>query len=312
MEISEIVLGQKEYPPLLSQIQDAPGRIFVRGRLPDFTKPWIAVVGTRKAGESGLLLAKKLAKSLAEKGFVVVSGLAMGVDTAAHGGALLGGGETVAVLGCGVDKIYPAQNENLAREIFSGRGAIISEYPAGTPALPHRFLERNRIVAGLTLATIVIEAPKQSGAIVTARLAAEYGREVFVFPGTAGHPQYRGSHALIRDGARLVDSLGDILEDLNFASEGLFSAHHNNEFVSRGHGSEVALSGPRQEIGLRTEEEQKIFSCICSAKKPILVDKIAEITTLPFQVVHSVLAELTLKDIIEETSMGYSAKDANK
>jgi len=220
MDIAEIKIKDKNYPPLLREIHEPPRKIFVRGKLPDFEKTFVAIVGTRKATEEGRALAKKTAKALAEKGMVIVSGLAMGVDAAAHEGALLGGGKTVAVLGNGIDMVYPAQNENLANKILKHGGAIISEYEPGTPAMPHQFLERNRIVAGLCQATIVIEAPAKSGAIVTARIAAEEGREVFVFPGPAGHPQHAGSHALIRDGARLVNSVEDILEDLSS-----FSAH---------------------------------------------------------------------------------------
>lgn len=222
MKIETIRLGDKSYPRLLKEISNPPKELFVRGstvlttggELPATEKIHVAIVGTRKATSEGRILAKKIARQCAEKNWVVVSGLAMGIDTAAHEGALAGGGETIAVLGCGVDTIYPAQNENLANKILDGHGGIISEYTHGTPALPHQFLERNRIVAGLSIATIVIEAPAKSGAIVTARLAAEYGREVFVFPGMANHPQYHGSHALIRDGARLVNSFEDILEDL--------------------------------------------------------------------------------------------------
>lgn len=216
MQIAEINIKDKNYPPLLREISNPPEKIFVRGEFPNFNLPWIAIVGTRKATRDGIELARKVAKALAERGFIIVSGLAMGIDTAAHNGALVGGGPTVAVLGNGIDTIYPAQNENLANKILLNNGAIISEYETDTPAYKNQFLERNRIVAGLCIATIVVEAPQKSGALVTARLAAEAGREVFVFPGLAGHPQYAGSHALIRDGARLVNSIDNILEDLGY------------------------------------------------------------------------------------------------
>src|SRR3989344_4285733 len=212
-EIRKIKISDTEYPPLLKEILNPPKELFVRGILPNIDKTCIAIVGTRKATSEGRALAKKIGKLCAENGIVVVSGLAMGVDTAAHEGALEGNGETIAVLGCGIDKIYPAHNENLGRKIET-HGALISEYPIGASTFRYKFLERNRIVAGLSIASIVIEAPAKSGALVTARLSAESGREVFVFPGTALHPQYRGSHALIRDGARLVNSFEDILEDL--------------------------------------------------------------------------------------------------
>ncbi len=172
-------------------------------------------MGTRKATSQGRFIAKEIAKKLSEMGMVIVSGLAMGIDTAAHEGALAGAGRTIAVLACGLDNIYPRQNENLAKKIIGTGGAVISEYPVGTEAFKNQFLERNRIVSGLCIATIVVEAPRESGALVTARLAAEQGREVFVFPGPTNHPNYHGSHKLIRDGARLVSSIDDILEDLN-------------------------------------------------------------------------------------------------
>ncbi len=217
MQAKAISITASNYPVLLKEIASPPEKIFIKGALPDVSAPCIAIVGTRKATEEGKMLAKKTAKELAEKGFVIVSGLAMGIDTAAHEGAIKGGGKTFAVLGTGINKIYPAQNENLANRIILTGGAIISEYETNAPGFKWQFLERNRIVAGLCVATIVIEASSKSGSLVTARLAAESGREVFVFPGAAGHSNFKGSHALIRDGARLVNSTEDILEDLGYS-----------------------------------------------------------------------------------------------
>ena len=292
LEIVEIKKGEDSYPPLLMETTNPPGQIFVRGKLPEYHKPHIAIVGTRKATEDGTTMARKLAKNLAERGVVIVSGLAMGIDTAAHRGALDAKGETIAVLGNGADKIYPAQNENLAREIFNGHGAIISEYAPGTPGLPHQFLERNRIVAGLCVATIVIQAPEKSGAIVTARLAAEYGREVFVFPGTAGDPQYTGSHKLIRDGARLVHSLDDILEDLSLDVE-------RTEQKELFHTPMPQLSG----------DEQNIFNIISEDEETASIDKIIEKSKLPPQAVNKIVTELLIKGIIEEDGFGYKIKN---
>ncbi|MEK7481868.1 MAG: DNA-processing protein DprA, partial [Patescibacteria group bacterium] len=171
------------YPALLREIPNAPEKIYILGKLPPEESLKIAIVGTRKATDQGRIIAKKLAEKLTNLGIVIVSGLAMGIDTAAHEGAVVANGKTIAVLANGLDKIYPAQNENLAKKILELNGAIISEYEPGKPALEHQFLERNRIVSGLSVATIVIEAPERSGSLVTARLAAEQGREVFVFPG---------------------------------------------------------------------------------------------------------------------------------
>jgi len=219
--IDEIHIDSPGYPRLLREIAAPPQILYHRGFLPGPSLSLFAIVGTRKATRDGTSLARRIARELAERGFGSVSGLAFGIDAAAHEGTLEGGGKTFAVLANGLDAIYPTYHERLALDILHQGGGLLSEYPMGTPALPHHFLERNRIVAGLALATIVIEAPVRSGALVTARLAAEHGREVFVFPGPAGHLHYTGSHHLIRTGARLVSSLADIFEDL----QGEFSFH---------------------------------------------------------------------------------------
>jgi len=214
------IISQKnpEYPSLLKEIQNPPEKLYVLGNLPSeplANRPKIAIVGTRKATAQGRLLAKEIARKLTELGVIIVSGLAMGIDTSAHEGAVKAGGQTIAVLANGLDTIYPRQNENLAKKILELDGAIISEYPTNTPSFPNQFLERNRIISGLSIATIIIEAPERSGSLATANWAVEQGREVFVFPGPIDHPNYRGSHKLIRDGARLIGSIEDLLEDLD-------------------------------------------------------------------------------------------------
>ncbi|MBI2035847.1 MAG: DNA-protecting protein DprA [Candidatus Liptonbacteria bacterium] len=322
-----IELEDNSYPPLLREITNPPEQIFVRGELPNYNLPFIAIVGTRKATEGGRLLAKKIAKELAEKGFVIVSGLAMGMDTAAHEGALKGGGRTVAVLGTGIDKIYPAQNENLAGRILLAGGAIISEYETNAPGFKWQFLERNRIVAGLCVATVVIEAPERSGALVTARLAAEFGREVFIFSGPAGHPNYKGSHALIRDGARLVSSTQDILEDLMDGCSGAELAE-SPAFVSKKSVSEAErawfLAKPKERgqepSGRANGWESKtpsfretkagfVLDALADSKTPLSIDKILEITKLTPQEVNQILTDLTICGIVEETSLGYRLKN---
>lgn len=338
MQYQEIRRLGENYPPLLLEIANPPERVFVRGRLPSFNLPWIAVVGTRKATEDGLQLAKKTARTLAEKGFVIVSGLAIGADTAAHEGALLCSGITVAVLGNGIDTIYPAQNENLASKILDSGGAIISEYESGTPSFPSQFLERNRIVAGLCLATIVIEAPQRSGALATARMAAEAGREVFVFPGPAGHPQWQGSHALIRDGARLVHTTEDILEDLNIQQfktsalevpfkpdirlpkvPSLLSRKSASEaerarFPTGSKGHSRGLSGEAsglagQALAFDEARAELVFDVIARSRTPLPVDKIIETTKLTSPEVNQLLSELIVYGIVEETAFGYCLKN---
>ena len=179
----------------------------------------IAIVGTRRATPDGKSTARRFAAELARAGIVIVSGLAFGVDAAAHEGCLDAEGKTVAVLACGLANIYPRNNEPLAKKILAQGGAIISEYPPDMPAYPSRFLERNRIVSGLSKGTLVIEAPERSGSLATARFALEQNRDVFVVPGPIAHPNFKGSHALIRQGAELVTTPEDILESYGIARE---------------------------------------------------------------------------------------------
>ena len=294
-QIKIIRKKDNDYPRLLKEIPDAPEKIFVLGNLKNeqFSENLkIAIVGTRRATSEGKTLAKELAKKLSEKGIIIVSGLAMGIDTAAHQGTIEANGKTIAVLANGLDSIYPAQNENLAKKIIELNGAIISEYPPGTPAYQNQFLERNRIVSGLCDATIIIEAPERSGSLVTARLAAEQGREVLVFPGPLRHPNYHGSHKLIRDGARLVASIEDVFEDLNLNIK-------ESEKKNIKH----------QELPLNifeTDEEKLIFKTIKNSNKPLDVDKITKLTKLEPQKANQTIAFLIIKGIIKETEKGYT------
>ena len=290
-----VKFGSKNYPNLLKEIQNPPLAVHVRGRLPDESKLRVAIVGTRKATSAGKNLAKEIGRRLAESGIIIVSGLAMGIDTAAHEGALAGKGLTLAVLGCGIDTVYPAQNNNLAEEIIARDGAIISEYGPGVPSFPNQFLERNRIVAGLCAATKVIEAPRNSGAIVTARLAAESGREVLIFPGLANHPNYVGSHKLIRDGARLVSSFEDIIEDLSQISNFQFPIFKETS------SSQLSIS---KEI--KDKNQLLIIQTIQEAGQPVGVDKISELTKLEPQIVNQKIAFLVVSGIIKETEKGYA------
>ncbi|MDZ4231369.1 MAG: DNA-processing protein DprA [Patescibacteria group bacterium] len=205
-------LKDEGYPRLLAEIPGPPERIHIKGKLP-VGFPTVAIVGTRKATMEGKRLAGEFAAGLSKAGCVIVSGLALGIDSAAHEGALASGALTVAVLGNSIDSIYPEENQSLANRIVR-QGAVISEYGPGASIQKSNFLERNRIISGLSLAVLVIEAPEHSGALATARHAGEQGRDIFVVPGNVGHPNYVGSHQLIRDGAILVRSVEDVLEDL--------------------------------------------------------------------------------------------------
>jgi DNA processing protein len=206
-----LTLSDPDYPALLREIPDPPPIMYVRGTLPD--RPGLAVVGSRGASSYGLSNARTLADGLARAGFVVVSGLARGIDTAAHEGALAAGGPTVAVLGNGLSGIYPPENIRLADRIVDN-GALVSEFPFFTAPEPRNFPMRNRIISGMTLGTLVVEAAQKSGSLITARLAAEQNREVFAVPGSIRSFKSTGTHSLLKQGAKLVESLDDILEEL--------------------------------------------------------------------------------------------------
>ena len=215
-DITRISFGDPSYPYLLRETPRPPLSLYIKGELPGRGEG-LAIVGTRRPGREGPAFAADFAGAAVRSGMVVLSGLAFGIDAAAHRGALEAGGKTIAVLPSGLDRIYPAAHAGLAAAILSEGGALISEYPPGTTPLAYRFLERNRIIASLARATLVIEAPARSGALATARSAAEANRDVFVLPGPSRDPRYAGSHALIREGAILVTCPEDLLADLGLA-----------------------------------------------------------------------------------------------
>jgi len=212
-DVAMLLEGAAGYPRLLAQIDDPPGVLFVRGHLDPCDALAVAVVGARHATAYGRRVAGQLAGALARAGYTVVSGLARGIDQAAHRGAIEAGGRTIAVLGSGVLCVYPPEHTDLAVEV-TRHGAVISEAPPLGAPVPGAFPSRNRIVSGLSLGTVVVEAAERSGALITARLAGEQGREVFAVPGPIDSRMSRGCHCLIRDGAKLVESIDDILEEL--------------------------------------------------------------------------------------------------
>ena len=216
-ERAVLVVGDAHYPPLLLNAPDPPLLLYVQGQLEVLGQRGLAVVGSRNASAQGRDTAQRLAAALSQRGLVIYSGLAVGIDAAAHEGALAGaaagGAATVAVLGTGLDRVYPAQNQALAQRIAE-QGALVSEFSPGTPAMPLNFPQRNRIIAGLSLGTLVVEAAMRSGSLITARLAAEAGREVFAVPGSIHAPQSKGCHDLLKQGAKLVETAQDILDEL--------------------------------------------------------------------------------------------------
>jgi DNA processing protein len=207
-----LTLADDAYPRLLLEIPDPPLLLYATGRIALLNQPSLAIVGSRNASAQGIAHARQFAQTLSAAGLTIVSGLALGIDTAAHEGALLDGGHTIAVIGTGADIVYPARNHALAHRIAE-HGCIVSEYALGTPALPGNFPRRNRIISGLSGGTLVVEAAAQSGSLITARLAAEQGRDVYAIPGSIQSPLARGCHELIRQGARLVETAHDIVSD---------------------------------------------------------------------------------------------------
>jgi DNA processing protein len=235
-----VALGDPDYPGLLKQIHDPPSRLYVNGRLP--VKPMIAIVGSRRATPYGQRAARRLARDLSEVGVVVVSGLARGIDAAAHRGALEGGSPTVAVMATGLDRIYPPEHAELAHAIAQS-GAIITEAEPGTLPLPGRFPVRNRIISGLSLGVVVVEAAQRSGALITARMAAEQGRDVFCVPGSIENPLAVGGHQLIKDGAKLVHTVEDVLDE--FADLSRARARARARIHARTRARTRADSGPQ-------------------------------------------------------------------
>ncbi len=208
-----LALDDRRYPPLLRQIPYPPPLLFVRGDPGCLRAPQLAIVGTRNPTPLGRETAHRFAAFLTGAGMVITSGLALGIDAAAHQGALAGGGRTIAVMGTSLDRVYPAKHRDLAHAIAE-QGALVSEFPIGTSPAAGNFPQRNRLISGLALGVLVVEAAAQSGSLITARQAVEQGREVFAIPGSIHNPLAKGCHALIRQGAKLVETAADILEEL--------------------------------------------------------------------------------------------------
>lgn len=210
-----LTLADADYPQALLTTPDPPSLVYAKGDVALLNRPALAVVGARSATAQGEANATAFAKAISRAGLTIVSGLAAGIDAAAHRGALEERAATIAVIGTGIDRIYPARNAALARAI-ADRGCLLSEFPLGTPPIAENFPRRNRLIAGLCRGCLVVEAAQRSGSLITARLAAELGREVFAIPGSIHSPQSRGCHALIKQGAKLVETAGDILDELRW------------------------------------------------------------------------------------------------
>jgi DNA processing protein len=286
-----LALDDPAYPPLLRELHDAPPLLFVRGDPQQLHNPQLAVVGSRNPSVIGKETAYAFSRSLAGAGMVITSGLALGIDSSSHQGAVDGGGQTIAVFGTGLDRVYPARNRDLAHAIVETGGALVSEFPPGTLPLPGNFPRRNRIISALSLGTLVVEAALRSGSLITARLATEQGREVFAIPGSIHNPLARGCHRLIRDGAKLVETAQDILEEL---APQLWAA----------------LAVPTKE-GLAPEhaellsmDQQRLLDSLGDA--PSSVDQLVERSGLTAEAVSSMLLLLELQGYVISTAGGYT------
>lgn len=295
--INTISLFSADYPLLLKEISDAPDSLRYCGALPD-TLPLVAIVGTRKASAEARALANNTAEVLSRNGFGVVSGLAFGVDAASHEGAMRGGTPTFAVLGNGLPNIYPSEHQHLAEDIIKSGGGIFSEYEANVPAFRNHFLERNRIVSGLSLAVVLIEVPIRSGALSTARHALLQGRDVLVFANRPSNHRYEGSHMLLREGARFVSSPRDVLEDV-LSTLPRYPQCRRREF---------SLFRSSTSKHFEDAEEEKVYNELFRAGIPLSVDNLAEITTLEVQVLNRILTNFLLSDIVREEGGGFYAK----
>jgi len=267
-----------DYPKSLFEIADPPPFLYVRGEL-SACGPAIAIVGSRRATTSGLLTTRRLAEELGRHGVAVISGMARGVDTAAHKGALQAGGRTTGVLGCGIDKVYPPENRSLFTDM-AAKGCLVSEFPLGTLPLAENFPRRNRIISGLSQGVLVVEAAENSGSLLTAQFALEHGRDVFAVPGNISSPTSRGTNRLIKQGAKLVDCVEDILEELS----GLRS-------ITAGESTD-----PKPRQFALTAREAALYELL--ARSPLHIDDIINQTELTAAEVSSMLLHLELKGAI--------------
>jgi DNA processing protein len=277
--VKVITFSDDDYPALLRHIHDPPPVLYVRGRL-QADSHYIAMVGSRNATSYGRTVTEHLSADLARCGFAIVSGMAMGIDTAAHTGTIAAGGNTVAVLGSGLDNIYPPENRKLFYRIAE-TGAVITEFPFSTLPEAHNFPRRNRIISGLSLGTVIVEATQRSGSLITARLAAEQGREVFAVPGSVASFKSMGTHLLIKQGAKLVEHAQDVIEELNLRPDP---------------SSEVKQQ--QVPVDLTTDEETVLHEL---SPYPVHIDTLIRRLPLPPAQVSGLLLELELKGLVTQS-----------
>lgn len=281
-KIKYLTLADENYPFLLKNIHDPPPVLFYKGELKDDDAVSLAIVGSRKCTTYGRKVARRLAEALAEKGFTIVSGLARGIDTCGHQGALTSG-RTIAVIGSGIDVVYPPENEELMSNIIK-QGTVISPFPLETPPYGKNFPQRNRIISGLTLGTIVVEAAKKSGSLITANLALEQGREVFAIPGDITRNQSFGTNNLIKKGAKLVQNIDDILAELPI-----------KDWLKEVKGETEDFENEKSDVELSAKED-KVYSQIGS--KPQEFNEILEKVNMTAGQLNSILLRLEIKELI--------------
>ena len=287
-----LTLADESYPQALLDIADPPIVLYAKGNPELLNRAAIAMVGARSATAQGMANAEAFALSLSESGLTIVSGLALGIDAAAHRGALAGGGgSTVAVIGTGADRIYPARNASLAREIAES-GVIISEFPLGTPPLRHNFPRRNRLIAGLSHGVLVVEAALGSGSLITARLATEIGKEVFAIPGSIHSPLARGCHRLIRDGAKLVETAEDVLEELRGRMGGTAPEPARKRPSPR---AEEASPPPQSELSFDPEAAQMLQAL---GEEAVDIDTLALRCGLTVDALYAILLPMELASLV--------------
>jgi DNA processing protein len=291
------------YPTLLREIPSAPPVLYVQGNLKLLAAPQLAIVGSRNPSPLGRECAFAFAKTLAGSGFAIASGLALGVDAASHRGALAAKGLTIAVTGTGLDRVYPARHKELALQIVEQGGALVSEFSPGTMAKAENFPRRNRLISGLSVGVLVVEAALKSGSLITARFALEQGREVFAIPGSINNPLARGCHHLIKQGAKLVETAGDILEELGALLQAVEQADQNSPTLRA---APVVKRGEQiQTLDLPTLDGDyaRLVACIGFETTP--VDVVIERSQLPAETVTSMLVLLELQGQINAVPGGY-------
>jgi DNA processing protein len=292
LSVSLIRWNDPNYPPALREIPDPPPFLYLRGTMPPEERNCVAIVGARAASDAGRHMARRLGLELAAKGVTVVSGLARGIDGEAHQGALEGNGRTIAVLGCGIDIIYPPEHRQLAESLIAHNGALLSELPLGNAPAPENFPVRNRLIAGLSLGVVVVEAAEKSGSLITARLALEQNRQVFAVPGSPLTGKSRGSNRLIKEGARLVECVEDVIEELApQLTQSLSRPAPVAPSVSK-RSQEAPFSGSFKEAQFRT-----VIEHLNPAEKTH-IDSIVENCGLNAQTVLGVLLELELTGVV--------------